>query len=79
MTSKTENSDAALFGLADQIEAGTTMAKWQVDARTPSLLARAWTPLPPARSGFALSLREIRLARSQRARLPGALVPLRPE
>ena len=34
---------------------------------------RAWTPSLPVRSGFALSLREIRLARSQRDRLKGEL------
>ena len=34
---------------------------------------RAWTPSLPVRSGFALSLCEIRLARSQRARLKGEL------
>jgi hypothetical protein len=39
----------------------------------PALLDRAWIPSLPARSGFALSLREIRLARSQRARLKGEL------
>ena len=37
------------------------------------LLDRAWTPSLPVRSGFALSLCEIRLARSQRARLKGEL------
>jgi type I restriction enzyme, S subunit len=39
----------------------------------PALLDHAWTPSLPARSGFALSLCEIRLARSQRARLKGEL------
>jgi hypothetical protein len=41
--------------------------------RKSALLDLAWTPSLPARSGFALSLREIRLARSQRARLKGKL------
>jgi len=37
--------------------------------KTTTIPDRAWTPALPARSGFALSLREIRRARSQRARL----------
>jgi hypothetical protein len=45
----------------------------ELDALLPAILDRAWTPSLPARSGFALSLREIRLARSQRARLQGEL------
>ena len=50
----------------------------QSDMLTPSLLARAWTP-SPARSVVALSLREIRRARSQRARLRSGLAPQRPQ
>jgi len=59
--------------------------KAEVDALTPSLppsrgyggtgLARAWSPSPPARSGFALLLHKFRLAGSQRARFASNLVP----
>jgi hypothetical protein len=55
----------------------------ELDALLPAILPpspsfggtgdRAWTRSLPARSGCALSLREIRLARSQRARLKGEL------
>ena len=50
----------------------------RLDHLTPSLLARAWTPSLPARPGGALSLRDIRLACSQPARLAGQLVPQDP-
>jgi hypothetical protein len=50
---------------------GETAAEFE--ALLPAILDRAWTPSLPARSGFALSLSEIRLARSQRARLKGEL------
>jgi type I restriction enzyme S subunit len=63
-----------LFALADQLELRLAKAREQVDALTPFLLALAWTPSLPARSGCALSLCEIRLVRSQRARLAGQLV-----
>jgi len=53
-----------LFALADQLEVRLAKARGQVDALTPSLLARAWTHSPPARSGCALSLREILFTRS---------------
>jgi hypothetical protein len=42
--------------------------------RRASLLARAWTYSPPARSGCALSLREILFTRSQRVQRAGQLV-----
>lgn len=77
-----------LFALADQLELRLAKALGQVYRLTPSLppshgyggtgLARAWTPSLPARSGCALSLREIRLALSQPARLSGRLVPQDP-
>jgi hypothetical protein len=44
-----------------------------LDALLPGILDRAWTSSLPARSGCALSLREIRLACSQHARLKGEL------
>ncbi|MEK7678455.1 MAG: restriction endonuclease subunit S [Verrucomicrobiota bacterium] len=68
-----------LFALADPLELRLAKARGQVDQLTPSLLARAWTPSPPARLSCAISLREIRLARSQRARLTGKLVPKKPQ
>lgn len=66
------------FALADQLEAPLAKARGQLDALTPSLLARAWTHSLPAHSGCTLSLREIRLACSQHARLAGQLVPQDP-
>ena len=63
-----------LFALADQIEARFAKAKAQADKVTPSLLARAWTRSLPARSGGALSLREILFTRSQRVQNRGYLV-----
>src|SRR5258705_8172503 len=78
MTSKPGNGKSAARALVDPLEARLSAAQRQVDQLTPSLLARAWTPSLPARSGFALSLREIRLTRSQRARLSGQLVPQDP-
>ena len=63
-----------------RLEAGTAA---ELDALLPAILKsslgfdstgdRAWTHSLPARSGCALSLREIRLPRSQRARLKGEL------
>jgi hypothetical protein len=55
-------------------------SEWQtrrqrIDAR---LRVREWTPSRPLGRAFALSLREIRLARSQRARLRGEFVPPKP-
>jgi len=67
-----------LFAPADQLEARLAKARGQVAKLTPSLLARAWTYSLPARSGCALSLREIRLACSQHVRLAGNLVPQDP-
>ena len=43
----------------------------ELAALPPALFDPAWTPLLLARSSFPLSLCEIRLARSQRARLKG--------
>lgn len=51
----------------------TGQAAAELAALLPALLDRAWTPSLPTRSGFAFSLRETRLARSQRARLKGEL------
>ena len=68
-----EERHVRLFALAGQFEARLDAAQRQVDALTLSLLDRAWTPSPSAQSGCALSLREIRLAPSQRARLKGEL------
>ena len=45
--------------MADQLEVRLAKARRQVEKLTPSLLARAWTHSPPARSGCALSLREM--------------------
>jgi hypothetical protein len=45
---------------------------------TPSLLAGAWAHSLPARSGCALSLREILFTRSQRVQISGQLVPQDP-
>ena len=45
----------------------------ELAALFPAILDRAWAPSLPARSGFALSLCEIRRAHSQRARLKGEL------
>jgi len=45
----------------------------ELDALLPAILDRTWTHSLPVRSGCALSLREIRLPRSQRARLKGEL------
>jgi hypothetical protein len=67
-----------LFTLANKLQARLTVAQRQVDTHTPALLTRAWTPSPPARPGFALSLCGIRRARSQCARLSGKLVPQDP-
>lgn len=74
-----------LFALADQLEVRLAKARRQVDALTPSLPpsrgygwtgpARAWTHSLPARSGCALSLREILFTRSQRVQIAGQLVP----
>ncbi len=65
------------------VNKNTGQAVAELDALLPAILQfspgfdptgdRAWTHSLPARSGFALSLREIRLARSQRARLKGEL------
>ena len=68
----------ALFALADQLEERLAKARGQVEKLTPSLLARAWTPSPPARSGCALSLREILFTHSQRVQIAGQLVPQDP-
>lgn len=68
----------SLFAPADQLEARLSAAQRQVDALTPSLLARAWTHSPPARLGYALSLREILFAHSQRVQISGELVPQDP-
>jgi hypothetical protein len=62
-----------LFALADSIGARFMQARAQMDQPMPTLLDRAWTHSLPARSSCALSLREIRLARSLRARLKGEL------
>ena len=67
-----------LFALADQLEARLAKARGQVEKLTPSLLARAWTHSLPARSGCALSLREILFTRSQRVQITGQLVPQDP-
>lgn len=64
--------------MADQLEVRLAKARRQVEKLTPSLLARARTRLLPPRSGYALSLRENRLACSQHARLAGQLVPQDP-
>jgi hypothetical protein len=48
----------------------------ELDGRTPSVMRV--DSLASARSGLALSLREIRLAHSQRARLRSHLVPQDP-
>ena len=42
MTSKTENCDGFLSGLAGQIEARQPQAQARVDKLTPSLIARAF-------------------------------------
>ena len=42
MTSKAEKADGALFALADYLKARPRAAQRQVDALTPSLLARAF-------------------------------------
>lgn len=60
---------------AASLEARLTKACGQVEKLTPSLLARAWTDSPPARSGCAFSLREILFTRSQRVQISGQLVP----
>ncbi|HTL18728.1 MAG TPA: hypothetical protein VL793_15940 [Patescibacteria group bacterium] len=67
-----------LFAVADRLEVRLARARGQVDKLTPFLLARAWTHLQPARSGCALSLREILCTHSQRVQIAGQLVPLRP-
>jgi type I restriction enzyme S subunit len=67
-----------LFALADQLKERLAKARGQVEKLTPSLLARAWTHSPPARSGCALSLREILFTRSQRVQISGQLVPQNP-
>ena len=77
-----------LFALADQLEARLARARRQVEKLTPSLppspsyggtgLARAWTYSRPARSGCALSLREILFTHSQRVQIAGQLVPQNP-
>jgi len=64
----------ALKGLqAETAVNNTGQAATEFAALLPTVLDRAWTPSLPTRSGFALSLRNIRLARSQRARLKGEL------
>jgi len=62
------------FRLADRIEAQLAQARLQVDKLTPSILACAWTHSLHARSGCALSLREILFARSHRVQIRGHLV-----
>lgn len=69
---------AGLFALADQLAQRLAIARRQVAALTPSLLARAWTHSLPARSGCALPLREILFTRSQRVQIAGQLVPQNP-
>jgi hypothetical protein len=66
------------YTLTDQREERLAKARGQVDRLTPSLLARAWTHSLPARSGCALSLREILCTRSQRVQIAGQLVPQDP-
>jgi hypothetical protein len=51
----------------------TGQAAAELDAVLSAVLDLAWTHSLPVRSGYALSLYEIRLARSQRARLKGEL------
>ena len=68
----------ALFSLADPLEVRLAKARGQVDQLTPSLLARAWTHSPPARSGYALPLRESLFPRSQRVQIAGQLAPQDP-
>jgi len=60
-----------LFAVADRLEVRLARARGQVDKLTPFLLARAWTHLQPARSGCALSLREILCTHSQRVQITG--------
>lgn len=67
-----------LFAPAGQLEARLARARAQVDKLTPSLLARTWTHSLPARSGCALSLREILFTRSQRVQIAGQLIPQDP-
>jgi len=77
-----------LFVLADLFEERLAKVHGQVEKLTPALppspsyggtgLARAWTHSPPARSGCALSLREILFTRSQRVQIAGQLVPQDP-
>jgi hypothetical protein len=67
-----------LFALVDQLEVRLAIARRQVAALTPSLLAHAWTHSIPARSGCALSLRKILFTRSQYVQITGQLVPQNP-
>lgn len=62
------------FALAGQLEVRLAEARRQVATLTPSLLSHAWTHSLPARSGCALSLREILFTRSQRVQIAGQLV-----
>ena len=68
----------SLLALADPLEVRLAQARGQVEKLTPSLLARAWTPSPPTRSGCALSLRESLFPRSRRVQIAGQLVPQNP-
>ena len=80
-----------LFALADQLEVrlakarGNQVKKFDTSpsilspfAAERKILACKWTYSPPARSGCALSLREIALTLSQRVQIAGKLVPMAP-
>jgi type I restriction enzyme S subunit len=68
MTSRIENRDSVMIALADPIEARLSAVQRQVDALTPSLLARAFSghrvPQDPNDEPASASLERIREARA---------------